>query len=705
MKRVVILAYTAVVLVMAAATFAEHVSGYDVYHQWWFTALWALLTAVAVAWFVERRVRRPSVVLLHLSFVVILAGALTTHLTTHPGRLHLREGQSTDVYVDEDSHRRTLPFTLQLDSFVASYHNGTRAAIDYQSHLAIGTADGTTTTVVSMNNIFSSHGMRLYQSGFDPDERGTTLSVSYDPWGVPITYIGYGLLFLSMLWVLVDPKGTYRQLLRQTRRQKTVLTVSLLMVAQIVNATPTLPQETADRLGRLNMLYADRICPVQTYAIDVTKKLCGKRSYANYTPEQVLAGLLFFPNEWDQEPLIKVKNTELRQRLGLNERSAISSFFNGTDYKLGQLLDEYYQGHHDKLHQEAAKLDEKLMIVMSLRLAQPMSIFPFEGTWYSPADDFPETMEPERRDYIRNIFQLLADDARSGNFERMNEALDKLQQYQRRYGAEAIPSDTRLKAERIYNASPFATILLMVNLTMGFVCLLLTVFNRRQRLPLAVMVVSALALTVCLALRWMVSGTIPLSNGYETMLFMAWLIMLLTLLMQRRFSIMLTFGFLMSGFFLLVSHISQMDPQIGHLMPVLRSPLLTIHVSIIMMAFALLSLTFICSLMGLMMKRRTDELMLLSQLFLHPALTCLGFGIFIGAIWANVSWGTYWSWDPKETWALITLMVYAVGVHGQSLPWLRQPRRFHIYMVLSFLTILMTYFGVNYFLGGMHSYA
>jgi ABC-type transport system involved in cytochrome c biogenesis permease subunit len=196
------------------------------------------------------------------------------------------------------------------------------------------------------------------------------------------------------------------------------------------------------------------------------------------------------------------------------------------------------------------------------------------------------------------------------------------------------------------------------------------------------------------------------------MLSLAWFIELITLVLYRRFRILLVFGLLLSGFFLLVSHISQMDPQIGRLMPVLRSPLLTIHVGVIMMSFALLSLTFICGLTALLVrcvnKNRLESLTalaVLSKLFLYPALTTLGLGIFIGAIWANVSWGNYWSWDPKEVWALITFMVYAVAVHERSLPWLQKPVSYHLYMTLSFLTILMTYFGVNYFLGGMHSYA
>ena len=188
--------------------------------------------------------------------------------------------------------------------------------------------------------------------------------------------------------------------------------------------------------------------------------------------------------------------------------------------------------------------------------------------------------------------------------------------------------------------------------------------------------------------------------------------MLLSLLLSFRFPIMLTCGFLMSGFFLLVSHISQMDPQITHVMPVLNSPLLSIHVSIIMMGFALLSLTFINAITALTVKlinrdatRQMAALQSLSLLFLYPAATTLGIGIFVGAIWANVSWGEYWGWDPKEVWALITFMVYAAALHPKTLPALRRPVTFHVFMLLAFLTILMTYFGVNYILGGMHSYA
>ena len=276
-----------------------------------------------------------------------------------------------------------------------------------------------------------------------------------------------------------------------------------------------------------------------------------------------------------------------------------------------------------------------------------------------------------------------------------------------------MPSATQYKAERINNAFPFATILFMVNLTLGFIALFYTIYRMTRKkgikflnyvLP-SLLVVSFLTLTFGLALRWIISGNVPMSNGYESMLTVAWFVMLISIVLQFRIRMVMVFGFLLSGFFLLVSHINQMDPAIGQMMPVLNSPLLSLHVSVIMMSYALLSLTFICGVMGIALRSHGEELQALSRVFLYPALTTMGIGIFIGAIWANVSWGTYWSWDSKETWALITFMIYAVIVHTQTLPVFRKPLVYHVYITFAFLSIVMTYFGVNYFLSGMHSYA
>ncbi|MCR4918987.1 MAG: cytochrome c biogenesis protein CcsA, partial [Prevotella sp.] len=726
MKKTLCLLYLVVTAVMAVATFVEkrygtqHVADYW-YGSWWFSALWALLTAVATAFFLKSRVRRLSVVVLHLSFVVILAGALLTHLTARQGMLHLRIGESVDTYMLTGGDTRhgmklePLPFSIKLTAFDVTYHEGTTTAADYRSRFVVSDGNRQTDGQVSMNNIFSYRGFRLYQSSYDPDHRGSYLAVNSDPWGIPVTYVGYALLFVGLVWMLTDPRGQYRLLLRSelVRRPagKTAGTMALATllagcpvcgdaITATATSTPataaphTLPTATAERFGRLNMLYADRICPVETYALDFTKKLTGKRYYRtpdgrHLTPCQLLTAFIFFGDEWSHQPVIKLKSGALKAALQLPDQCSQKTFFNDKmgGYILGPYLQQYYQGQHDAFHKDVVKTDDRLQLIMDLRQGRPLKLFPVSAAapqnddtcqqpdtgsrtstnWYAPTDRLPATTDTAQTTFIRDIFTVLNESVQAADWTTVDELLDRMLLYQQRYGGSSIPSATRLQAEHFYNSVPFATLLFMLCLTMGFVCLFADICQQMRRGTThalhvlrrgsyTLMAVAFAALSLCLALRWVVSGTVPMSNGYETMLFMAWLLQLLTLALSRRFTVMLTFGFMLSGFFLLVSHISQMDPQITHLMPVLRSPLLTLHVSIIMMAYALLSLTFICALAGLF---RPAEMMALSQLFLYPAITCLGFGIFIGAIWANLSWGTYWSWDPKETWALITLMTYA----------------------------------------------
>ena len=705
-KRIVSTFYIVVIVVMAIATIIEKYHGTqyvseNIYGAWWFSALWAVLTAFAIVYFLKRKVRRWSTIALHLSFVLILAGALLTHLTASQGTLHLRQGEVTKD--------KALPFSIRLDKFNINYHEGTMAASNYVSQFTVIDNDSEVKGETSMNSIFSHRGIRLYQSGYDPDERGAYLSYNSDQWGIPVTYTAYGLLFLSLVWILLDPKGRFRQTLKETSRSAALL-IALLLLPVTASAQRTLPRETAEDFGRLYVVYNNRVSPLQTFALDFTKKLCGKRSYNGFSAEQVLAGFIFFPEDWSKEPLLKIKGGAMKDRLQLPDMCSVNTFFNHDmgGYILGPYLREAYNGNNDAFHKDVMKMDDRLMLIMELRQGKPLTLFPYKSgaPWLSPTDKLPEEMTAENKTFIQNVFNLLFEDALSGNWQHFSNIVAGMKKYQEKYGASSLPTATQTKAERLYNAVPFATILFMVCLTMAF----LSVIRRRwvQWLSIGVMALSFAALTLCMALRWIISGTIPMANGYETMLLMAWMIQLMSLLLCRRFPIIVTFGLLMSGFFLLVSHISQMDPKISHVMPVLSSPLLSLHVSIIMMAFALLSLTFIIGIFSLVMPKNTElstQNYKLSILFLFPAMTCLGFGIFIGAIWANISWGTYWSWDPKEVWALITFMIYGIALHDKSLPWLRNPKHYHLFMVFAFLTILMTYFGVNYFLGGMHSYA
>ena len=737
---------------MAAATFVEKFRGTEfvhasVYGSWWFVGLWAVLALLAVAYFVGRRVRRASVVLLHLSFAVILIGALLTHVTSWQGAVRLRVGETVSTYYENvpggNVVERKLPFELRLESFDVKYHDGTRAEADYVSRFTITDGGATQRAEVSMNNVWKYRSVRFYQSSYDPDMRGSILALNSDPWGIPVTYAGYVLLFLSLVWLLVDPKGAFRLLFKSDMMRRGVLSVmAVCAMSQAAGAANTLPRETADRLGRLNILYNDRVCPLQTFAVDFTKKLCGSARYGDYTPEQVLAGFIFYGDEWSAEPIIRVKNGPLRDALQLPGRCSVNTFFNQVmgGYILGPYLNEYYHGHNDKFHKQVADIDDRLMMVMELRRGTLLRVFPFTSggktTWYSPTENITDTLVDEaHRKYMQNVFSLIYGEVLASSYGNVDKILDKMLKYQQLNGGSSLPSAAQVKAERLYNAIPFATILFMVNLTLGVVLLIIGLVrlirpvktdepDRPDKALLravpvvggALLGLSLLALTACIALRWIVGGRVPMANGYETMLLMAWFVMVLALVAARRFRIALPFGFLMSGFFLLVSHINQMDPQITHIMPVLSSPLLSVHVSVIMMSFALLSLTFICGLTAIILRLvrgrnaveldgQLDSLALLSRLLLYPALTLLGVGIFVGAIWANVSWGAYWSWDAKEVWGLITLMVYAVAAHAASVPFLRRSMGYHIFMTLAFLTLVMTYFGVNYFLGGMHSYA
>ena len=636
-----------------------------------------------------------------------------------------------------------LPFQLRLDSFNIIYHEGTQAAADYETHFTIIEGQQQTEASVSMNNIFSHRGYRLYQSSYDEDQRGSVLAMNADPWGIPVTYTGYALLFFSLIYMLIDPRGTFRRLLRSPLLQRTVLVIlvfhcSLFTCRAATQPLPTLPREQADAFAQLHILYNDRICPVETYALDFTKKLYGKRHYGPYSATQVLLGFIFWGDEWSKEPIVKIKRGDLKSQLDLQTYCSVDFFFNEAmgGYIIGPYLKEYYNGQQDGFHKQAAQIDEKLSLVMDLRRGTPLKLFPTNASsWIAPTDALPAGINPADSAYITTVFNNLYQDALSGNYAHFGQIVKTISDYQQKHGAASLPTATKDKAEHLYNHIPFATILFMFNLTLGFLALFCCIWMMTRQKKSSkkwettgniLLLISFLALTFCIALRWIVKGTIPMSNGYETMLITAWFVMAITLLstlyspLSTLSSLLLTFGFLLSGFFLLVSHISQMDPQITHMMPVLNSPLLSLHVSIIMMSYALVSLTFICGIVALLLKgisklrghrektaiaTQMESLAVLSRIFLYPALTTMGLGIFIGAIWANVSWGNYWSWDPKETWALITFMVYAVVVHTQSLPVFRRPLAYHTYMVLAFLTILMTYFGVNYFLGGMHSYA
>ena len=678
MKRLILIIYVTLVVVLAVATFVEQARGTafigaHVYHTHWFVLLWGVLAVctVVVCWRM-RLWRRVPVLLLHGSFLVILGGALLTFVWGEQGCVHLEEGKTTDRFVVQDSrHLLPLPFSLRLDSFRIVCYPGTEAPADYVSYIHVsGNGRESQKASVSMNRIFSCGGYRFYQSSYDPDGRGSWLSVNHDPWGIGVTYAGYALLGLSMLWVLCSRGGEFRRLLRHPLLRKGGLLVLFLLLGTTLQAAerklPVLNLKQADSLASVQVIYHDRVVPFNTLARDFVLKLTGKPAYKGLEPEQVIGGWLLHPEVWKDEPMIRIKSAALRRRLGLESDFArLSDLFDGQTYRLQAYWDasDNHSGELSPLDKAIVETDEKVGLILMLQ----------QGT----------------------LIQPLPDD---GSIARLPEA--------------------KVRAELLYNRIPFSQVLFMFNLTVGLLAFAVLLYRGMRRAAADSRMLRGLerfftgALWAALAfqslgyaLRWYIGGRVPLSNGYETMQFLALATLLLACLFRRRFPFTLPFGFLLSGFALLVSYLGQMNPQITPLMPVLVSPWLSSHVSLIMMSYALFAFMMLNGVLALCVRREALRLMLLSRLLLYPAVFFLGAGIFLGAIWANVSWGHYWSWDPKEVWALVTFMVYAVPFHAGSLSRLRKPLFFHVYMMVAFLTVLMTYFGVNYVLGGMHSYA
>ena len=678
MKRLILSVYVALVVVLAVTTFVEQArgtafAGAHVYHAVWFALLWGVLAVLTLVACVRMRLwRRVPLLLLHGSFLVILGGALITFLWGEQGYVHLEEGKTTDRFVVQDSrHLLPLPFSLRLDSFRIVCYPGTEAPADYVSYIHVsGNGRESQKASVSMNRIFSCGGYRFYQSSYDPDGRGSWLSVNHDPWGIGVTYAGYALLGLSMLWVLCSRGGEFRRLLRHPLLRMGGFLVLFLLLGTTLQAAerklPVLNLKQADSLASVQVIYHDRVVPFNTLARDFVLKLTGKPAYKGLEPEQVIGGWLLHPEVWKDEPMIRIKSAALRRRLGLESDFArLSDLFDGQTYRLQAYWDasDNHSGELSPLDKAIVETDEKVGLILMLQ----------QGTLIRPLPD-------------------------DGSVARLPEA--------------------KVRAELLYNRIPFSRWLFMFNLSVGLLAFALLLYKGLRpvaadgRMLRGVERFFACALWAALlfqalgyGLRWYIGGRVPLSNGYETMQFLALATLLLACLFRRRFPFTLPFGFLLSGFALLVSYLGQMNPQITPLMPVLVSPWLSSHVSLIMMSYALFAFMMLNGVLALCVRREALRLMLLSRLLLYPAVFFLGAGIFLGAIWANVSWGHYWSWDPKEVWALVTFMVYAVPFHAGSLSRLRKPLFFHVYMMVAFLTVLMTYFGVNYVLGGMHSYA
>ena len=623
LKRLIITLYILLVVCIGFATVVEKYRGTafvgeHIYGAWWFSALWAVLTVASLAYIMKQHLyKRMAVMLLHLSFVVILVGALVTHLTAQRDTIHLRVGIP---------YHLTSTSQITLKEFRIINYPGTDAPLDYQSVILHGNEQ----VLVSMNKVGNIDNYRLFQQSYDSDGAGVSLGLSYDPYGIAITYFGYLMLLIGIIATLLSRHTQMRSLYRKA------ITVALLLISVNVYAEEKLPvidKDIAHRMGTIQVLYNNRICPLNTVATDFTMKMTGSASWKDYSADEVFFSWMIYYMPWEKELLLN--NTKKK---GAEDRKAVVEMF--------------YNGQFTK--------------IFPYRIGHAVN-------WYSPGGQvLPREIPVKEQFFIKQSMDFLTEAIVTGQRDRAFEIIAKIKLFQRDMIGDVLPSENRTQAELFYNKL------------------------RSIKFPVFI--------TAQLGLRWWLSGHIPLSNGYETMLFMAWVLLVLTIVLFRKFRFFLWIGPLAACCCLLVAMMTGSGSQITPLIPVLQSPLLSVHVMTVMCAYALFALQMMLGVYSFWTSK-LERITALSQLLLYPAIFLLTIGIFLGAVWANVSWGNYWSWDPKESWALITLMVYAIPLHKASIGAFNKPRFYHIYMISAFLAVLITYFGVNFVLGGMHSYA
>lgn len=730
--------FVALIAAMAAGTVVEKFHGSEhvlnhVYGSWWFVGLWGLTAAgLIIMMFLRKLWQRPVACALHTSVLLILLGALLTMLTGQHGEMTLRPdtpASSFTIKKDGNSKEAALPFSLTLNRFEVETYPGTHSPMDFVSYLQINDGGKTTDAKISMNHILKHRHYRFYQSDYDEDGN-SVLSVAHDPWGVGFTYTGYILLFIALVGMFLDRKGEFRMLLRKVSDKAVLLIVLLTLCAATPamagNKPTTLPRESANKMGQMYVMYKGRVCPMQTLAKDFTTKLCGNATYRGYTPEQVFSGWLFYFDEWKDEPMFKIKGDYVRNDLGIDSKYARLTDF--TDiygkYKLEDVVKNLPMGDPKRKKYRAA--DEKYQLINMMYNGQLLKMFPHadslkEIIWYSQNDELPLDISDNEYLFIRKQLSLCQEYVIKGDFKALDEVFEKTKIYQEKYALGNVQSKTQYRAERLYNKLTAGKWLAMFNIMLGLICFAATLIcigkGRKLYKPMLTvatlwMTLLCLFLTTLFILRWIAGGHVPMAGSFDSMNLLALSICIITLLLKRKYEMALPAGLLMTGFVLLVLMISGSNPPITHLMPVLTSPLLSLHVTVIMIAYALLFFVMLNGISAVIVrftqpanKTYLERLQGISMLLLYPAVALLAIGIFIGAVWANISWGNYWSWDPKEVWALITLMVYAAPLHSTIWKSFRNPMFFHIYGILAFLSVIITYFGVNFLLGGMHSYA
>ncbi|MBL7968787.1 MAG: cytochrome c biogenesis protein CcsA [Prolixibacteraceae bacterium] len=649
---------------------------------------------------------------------------------------------------------RELPFEIYLRDFQLERYPGSNSPSSYASEITLKDPASSVERPfrIFMNNILKYQGYRFFQSAFDPDEKGTILSVNHDYWGTMISYLGYFLMTLGMVFTVFSKGSRFQTLIRlSSKLQAARQTIKIVMAGLIISAL-TLSANTVSgaesssakakhvaEFGELLVQdHQGRIEPVNTLASDLLRKITKKNSWQGLSAVEFFLEMSANPERWKNEPIVKVANPELKKMLGLSDdyTSFTRMFDQNGKYRLNDLVQQSYnkkQTSRNKLDKEIINVDERLNICYQIFNGDFLKIFPIPGderkTWATQST-LPATLNKEQADFTRGILSMYYaeynNSQASGNWSKPAEYLGYIKKYQHTYGADIIPSDSKVKLEIVYNEWNIFGKLAKIYIILGFALLVvhfMLIFKPGAKFAKLInggsllIFFAFLLYTAGLAIRWYISGHAPWSNGYETMIYVGWATSLSGFIFMRRSPITLAVTTILAAIILFVAGMSWMNPEITNLVPVLKSYWLIVHVAIITASYGFLAMGALLGLLNLfliILRNKQNEKQIgftilevsyIIEMALIIGLFMLTIGSFIGGVWANESWGRYWGWDPKETWALVTVLVYSIILHLRKVPGLKSIFALSSLALVGLGSVLMTFFGVNYYLSGMHSYA
>lgn len=631
-----------------------------------------------------------------------------------------------------------LPFSIALKDFVLDRYPGSNSPSSYASMVTLVDKEQNVNKDfwIFMNNVLKHRGYRFYQSAYDPDEKGTILSVNHDAWGTTITYFGYFFLFLGIILSIFNPSSFFYKLMKKISAGTAVLILLFLISSfKAESAVPTnIPADVAKEFSKVWVQGHDgRIKPFTTLAYEVVMKASRSESLSGQNPEQIILGMAAQPLEWQKFAMIAINDAQLEQKLGINgDYASFADFFDsqGT-YKLAQDIQTAYAkspAARGKYDNSVIKVDERLNVDYQLYNGDMFRFFPSpdskDDNWYAQNSKLPATVSSDSL-FIRTSFKNFLEALNKSNIPEALKILTSIKDYQQKYGARLIPGSAKGNLEILYNHLNIFKYLSIWFLLFGLVLLVFffrSLFTgkplQKQAVRITIAGLFAGFLLQCLGLivRGYISGHMPWSNGYESMIYIAWAAMFAGLLFARRNPMVLAAAAILSALTLFVAQMSWLNPELTNLVPVLKSYWLTIHVAIITASYGFLGVSAIIGFLNLVMtgfqsktSRERLNVTIVQMTAINQAAMILGLyfltiGTFLGGIWANESWGRYWGWDPKETWSLITILVYTFITHMRLIKGFRGWYAVNLGSLIGMISVLMTYLGVNYYLTGLHSY-